>query len=169
MDRKRQWREKGTNKVSHSQTYYISSYAPDADALLKIVHGRWGIENRGHYVLDVIFGEDRNRSVRDYGLANLALLRRVCMNLVRVAPGAKGSWKGRIKQASWDYDSLKQLLSTPVPDRPLVSAKIENSEAAAPGQTSRTLAGKAEGIAGLQVHLAAPVRPSARLPEEAHS
>jgi predicted transposase YbfD/YdcC len=128
VERKRQWREKGTKRVSHSQTYYISSCAPDAGSLLKIVRGRWGIENRGHYVLDVIFGEDSNRSVRDYGPGNLALLRRVCMNLVRVAPGAKGSLKGRIKQAGWSHDILKQFLSTPVPDSPLVSTKTENSE-----------------------------------------
>ena len=128
VERKRQWREKGIKKVSSSQTFYISSCAPDAGALLKIVRGRWGIENRGHYVLDVIFGEDSNRSVRDYGPANLALLRRVCMNLVRVAPGAKGSLKGRIKQAGWNHDFLKQLLSTPVPNRPLASPKNENPE-----------------------------------------
>ena len=126
VERKRQWREKGTKKVSHSQTFYISSCAPDAGALLKIVRGRWGIENRGHYVLDVIFGEDRNRSGRDYGPANLALLRRVCMNLVRVAPGAKGSLKGRIKQAGWSHDILKQFLATPVPDSPLLPPKNEN-------------------------------------------
>ena len=128
VERKRQWREKGTKKVSHSQTFYISSCAPDAGALLQIVRGRWGIENRGHYVLDVIFGEDSNRSRRDYGPANLALLRRVCMNLVRVAPGAKGSLKGRIKQAGWSHDILKQFLSTPVPDSPLMPTKIDNAE-----------------------------------------
>ena len=128
VERKRQWREKGTKKVSHSQTFYISSCAPDAGALLQIVRGRWGIENRGHYVLDVIFGEDSHRSRRDYGPANLALLRRVCMNLVRVAPGAKGSLKGRIKQAGWSHDILKQFLSTPVPDSPLMPTKIDNAE-----------------------------------------
>ena len=116
VERRREWKERGESKTSESHTFYISSRAPDAPAILDLVRSRWGIENSGHYVLDVVFGEDGNRTRTDHGPANLSLLRRVCLNLVRVAPGVKGSLKSRIKRAGWSRDFLKELLSTEVPD-----------------------------------------------------
>jgi predicted transposase YbfD/YdcC len=116
VERRREWKERSESKTSESHTFYISSRAPDAPAILDLVRSRWGIENSGHYVLDVVFGEDGNRTRTDHGPANLSLLRRVCLNLVRVAPGAKGSLKSRIKRAGWSRDFLKELLSTEVPD-----------------------------------------------------
>jgi predicted transposase YbfD/YdcC len=116
VERERHWSERGQKKTSESHTFYISSCAPDAPALLDRVRSRWGIENSGHYVLDVVFGEDESRTRSDHGPANLSLLRRVCMNLVRVAPGVKGSLKSRIKRAGWNPNFLRELLETELPD-----------------------------------------------------
>lgn len=116
VERRREWKERGESKTSESHTFYISSRAPDAPSHLDLVRSRWGIENSGHYVLDVVFGEDGSRTRQDHGPANLSLLRRVCLNLVRVAPGVKGSLKSRIKRAGWNRDFLKELLSTQLPD-----------------------------------------------------
>ena len=44
--------------------YYVTSLAPadaDAKALLALIRGHWGIENRLHYVRDVTFEEDRSQ------------------------------------------------------------------------------------------------------------
>jgi predicted transposase YbfD/YdcC len=116
VERRREWKERKESKTSESHTFYISSRAPDAPAILDLVRSRWGIENSGHYVLDVVLGEDSNRTRQDHGPANLSLLRRICLNLVRVAPGVKGSLKSRIKRAGWSRDFLKELLSTEIPD-----------------------------------------------------
>lgn len=127
VERRRQWSERGVAKSSESHTYYITSREPDAASLLELVRSRWGIENSGHYVLDVVFGEDGSRARQDHGPANLSLLRRVCLNLVRVAPGVKGSLKSRIKRAGWNRDFLKELFSTPVPETPPSPQKKESS------------------------------------------
>ena len=126
VERRREWKERGVKKVSESHTFHISSRAPDAASHLSLVRSRWGVENSGHYVLDVVFGEDGNRTRQDHGPANLSLFRRVCLNLVRVAPGVKGSLKSRIKRAGWNRDFLKELLSTEVPDRGLLTPKEES-------------------------------------------
>lgn len=115
VERRREYKQAGVAKVSHSQTYHISSHTPDAEVLQGKVRSRWGVENRGHYVLDVLFGEDACRTRRDHGPANLALLRRICMNLVRLAPNIKGSLRSRIKRAGWNPNFLYDLLLVPVP------------------------------------------------------
>jgi predicted transposase YbfD/YdcC len=116
VERRREYKKAGVVKVSHSQTYHISSHAPDAETLQGKVRARWGVENRGHYVLDVLFGEDSCRIRKDHGPANLALLRRICLNLVRLAPNVKGSLRSRIKRAGWNPNFLYDLLLLPVPD-----------------------------------------------------
>jgi predicted transposase YbfD/YdcC len=115
VERRREWSERGEKKTSESHTFYISSLPAQASSLLSLIRSRWGIENSAHYVLDVVFGEDNSRIRQDHGPVNLSLLRRVCLNLVRIAPGAKGSLKSRIKRAGWSRDFLRELLLTQMP------------------------------------------------------
>ena len=44
--------------------FLLSKYIP-AKQLLSIVRSHWGIENQLHWVLDVVFNEDRNRTRKD--------------------------------------------------------------------------------------------------------
>ncbi len=49
------------DKVAEETVYGISSLAPqeaDAERLLALVRGHWGIENRLHWVRDMTLGED---------------------------------------------------------------------------------------------------------------
>jgi len=45
------------------------------------VRAHWGIENGLHWVLDVTMNEDGLRNRKDHGPENLALLRRLALNL----------------------------------------------------------------------------------------
>ena len=85
-----------------SQARYIrlSKYIP-AKQLLRIVRSHWGIENQLHWVLDVVFNEDRNRTRKDNAPENLAILRKLALNLVRSHPAAT-SLRQKIKRAGWD-------------------------------------------------------------------
>jgi hypothetical protein len=68
-------------KQSREVTYYITSRvaaAADARALAAQIRGHWGIENRTHWVRDVIFGED-SCQIRT-GVA--PEVRAACLNLV---------------------------------------------------------------------------------------
>ena len=69
-----------------------------------------GIENRLHWVLDVTCNEDQARNRKGYGSENLALLRKLALNLARLEPG-KGSMRGKLKRAGWDDNFLITILS----------------------------------------------------------
>ena len=60
--------------------YYLTSYAGTAAELGRWVRGHWGIENGLHWVLDVVFREDRSRIREENAGANLAMVRRVAVH-----------------------------------------------------------------------------------------
>jgi predicted transposase YbfD/YdcC len=90
---------------------YISSLKADAKELARAVRGHWGIENRQHWVLDVVFHEDQNRSRVNNAAENLALLRRLALNLVRNEGTKKASLRVKRRAAGWNEDLLMQILT----------------------------------------------------------
>ncbi len=90
--------------------YFLLSRRLAPDAALRVVRAHWGIENRLHWVLDVVFDEDRARSRKDHAGANLALLRRFALNLLQL-DGYKASIRRKIKRAGWQDDYLFSLLA----------------------------------------------------------
>jgi predicted transposase YbfD/YdcC len=101
-------REMGGERTTTSH-YYISSHAGTAAEFARWVRGHWDIENGLHWVLDVAFGEDRSRVREGNAGANLALIRRVAVALLRRAPGKGSSVTKRLK-AGWDDSYLLQVL-----------------------------------------------------------
>ena len=55
----------------------------DAEALLDLVRGHWGVENGLHRTLDVQFREDDCRIRTGHGPAVMGILRRAALNMVR--------------------------------------------------------------------------------------
>jgi predicted transposase YbfD/YdcC len=47
------------------------------------IRGHWGIENRLHWVKDVVFDEDRSSIHTGQAPANLSLLRAIALNVLR--------------------------------------------------------------------------------------
>jgi predicted transposase YbfD/YdcC len=78
--------------------------------LLAIVRQHWGVENRLHRTLDVVFREDASRTRLGHGPGNLSLLRKAALNMLRSLPG-KASIKTRIKEAGWSNEALNNLLT----------------------------------------------------------
>ena len=65
-----------------------------------------------HWVLDVTFREDDSR-VRDRTAArNLALLRRIALNLVGRDRSSTASARAKRKRAAWDDSYMLQLLAS---------------------------------------------------------
>jgi predicted transposase YbfD/YdcC len=89
--------------------YLLSKYIP-AKKLLRIVRSHWAIENQLHWLLDVVFDEDGNRSRKDNAPENLAILRRLAINIIRSHP-ASISIRQKIKTAGWDDSFLLGVLS----------------------------------------------------------
>jgi hypothetical protein len=62
-----------------------------------------------HWCLDVVFKEDQARNRKGHCAENLALLRKVALNLARQEP-SKGSMRGKLKRAGWDDTFLTTML-----------------------------------------------------------
>lgn len=77
--------------------------------LLHIKREHWGIENRLHWQLDVVLDEDMNRTRKDHGPENLAMLRRLALNIAR-ADKSKGSLAGKLRKCAWNDDALLKML-----------------------------------------------------------
>lgn len=97
-------------KVSTSRRSYIASRSLSAKDLADAVRAHWGIENKLHWVLDVVFHEDRSRLRKAHGATNMAIVRHFAINLVRSAKD-KSSIKTRRKCASWDTHYLLDILN----------------------------------------------------------
>ncbi len=97
-------------KITTETAYYLLSAPLPAERFGAVARHHWGIENGLHWVLDVTMNEDQTRNRKDNGPQNLALLRRLALNLARLEP-SKGSMKGKLKRAGWDNDFLAKLLS----------------------------------------------------------
>jgi predicted transposase YbfD/YdcC len=90
--------------------YFLLSKYVSAKRLLDIVRSHWAVENQLHWVLDVIFGEDANRTRKDEAPQNLAILRKMALNILRAHPD-KLSIRRKINAAAWDDAFLLSLLS----------------------------------------------------------
>jgi predicted transposase YbfD/YdcC len=105
-------RERVADGVRTSTThYYLSSHAGSAAVLAGFIRGHWGVEAM-HWVLDVAFGEDDSRVRERHAGANLAMVRRVAVSLLRRAPGRKkgATTPTKRKRAGWDDEFLLQVL-----------------------------------------------------------
>ena len=104
-------RQVGTGKTSHETHYYLTSLPPTASLVLGAVRAYWSIENSCHWVLDVVFGEDACRTRTKNADDNLAVLRKIALNLVRQHP-AKGTLKGKRYRSAVDEDFLLQVMQS---------------------------------------------------------
>ncbi|TWB12305.1 MULTISPECIES: ISAs1 family transposase, partial [Nitrospirillum] len=88
-------------KISRERRYFLSSAPLDARLFARAVRCHWHIENRLHWVLDVVFHDDLSRLRSACGPQNMAVVKHMAMNLIRNAPG-KQSLTVRRKKASWN-------------------------------------------------------------------
>ena len=95
--------------TSLERRYYLSSMPLDARLFAHAVRCHWHVENRLHWVLDVVFHEDLNRLRSGAGPQNMATVRHMAMNLLR-GQKDKHSIKVRRKSAAWDTAYLEALL-----------------------------------------------------------
>ncbi|SRR6266705_69491 len=92
------------------ERYFLLSRAYRRDEALRIVREHWSIENGLHWTLDVVLDEDLARNRKDNAPANLAILRRLALNVARAHPDTKTSMRGKLKRAAWDETFLFDML-----------------------------------------------------------
>jgi predicted transposase YbfD/YdcC len=64
-------------------SYYISSLSACATQFAQIIRGHWGIENRLHWVKDVVFQEDAIPLRHHNAASNWSLIRNIVINIAR--------------------------------------------------------------------------------------
>ena len=102
-------RAKLSDRCRQETRYYISSAGLTAEQAAEAVRGHWGIENRLHWMLDVVFKDDQSRLRKGNGAKNMAIVRHFAINLVRAAKD-KHTIKLRRKAAGWDPAYLAVIL-----------------------------------------------------------
>ena len=90
--------------------YYILSQQTTARRFGTLIRSHWGIENSLHWQLDMSFGEDQNRTRKDHAAANLAVLRRMGLSLLKNETSEKVGIKNKRLIAAWNTDYLYKVL-----------------------------------------------------------
>lgn len=83
-------------KTTLERRFYLSSLPADASRLLPAIRAHWSVENRLHWCLDVAFADDQMRVRTGHAAHNLAILKHITLNLIRLDPiKRKGGIKAR--------------------------------------------------------------------------
>lgn len=101
---------KATGKTSAETRFYISSQQLRPKKANEIVRGHWQVENSLHWVLDVIFGEDRSTKRSGNSAQNFSVLRKMAYNKLKSFEDPKVSMKRRIRKCALDEEYLEQVL-----------------------------------------------------------
>jgi predicted transposase YbfD/YdcC len=112
-------RSRRTNKATGREgawecRYFISNDGElTAKQLLERARAHWAIENQLHWTLDVVFHEDASRVRVRNAAANLSLIRRLALNILRTAPSKrKGrSLRRKRKVCGWRPDRLFEAIA----------------------------------------------------------
>lgn len=99
------------NKTPTTQTrYYFTSLNSNVREAANAIRSHWSIENNLHWVLDVHFKEDHCRTRSGYADANLALLRRLAVSVVKQYKPEKKSINSMMLRCTLRDDELLKML-----------------------------------------------------------
>ena len=97
-------------RTKRERRYHLCSAKLGAEFFGRAVRAHWGIENRLHWTLDVVFRDDLARLRTGHGPQNMAVVKHFALNLLRQARPAI-SLKNRRKLAGWSTDYLQTLIN----------------------------------------------------------
>jgi predicted transposase YbfD/YdcC len=87
--------------------YYISSFDTSAEQFAYLLRNHWSIENRLHWMLDVVFREDDARAKKNHSPLNLNILRKTALACLKRTPAEKrASIHRKMLRASLNPDFL---------------------------------------------------------------
>ena len=72
-----------TGEITKENRYFIISFENNIHDFSDAVRKHWGVENNLHAPLDIIFLEDKNKTLEKNGAKNLGILRRIVLNILK--------------------------------------------------------------------------------------
>lgn len=100
-----------TNSKCETATRYVALSRKLTPAkMAETVRAHWTVENQLHWVLDVVFDEDDARTRKDYGPENLATIRRLAQNILRMHPSTNRI-SSKMRRAMWRKDFFYELFA----------------------------------------------------------
>ena len=99
-------------EVEYSTRYFVSSlHYERIDDFMRAVRKHWHIEVDWHWSLDVSFREDHCQVRIGHAPENLAILRRIALNLLKQEKSHKNGISCRRKTAGWDNEYVLKVLT----------------------------------------------------------
>lgn len=111
------------HEVERSTRYFLTSLEYEGiDDFMRAIRQHWHIEINLHWSLDVSFREDLNRVRLGHAAENLAMVRRIALNLLKQEKTHKNGISCRRKAAGWNNQYLLKVLKA---DSNLITTKKE--------------------------------------------
>lgn len=97
------------SKYSVEERFFINSINADPECFAGAVRGHWDVENRLHWRLDVIFGDDLSRIKKGNGAAIMTSIKHICLNLFE-QEGSSISMAKKRRKAAWSDKFRSKVL-----------------------------------------------------------
>lgn len=101
---------RANGKVAKTVHYVALSKPLSPRRMLEVTRAHWSVENHLHWRLDVVFNEDDARTRKNYGPQNLAVLRRIALDILRAHPDTR-SLARKMKLAAWKKEFFYDLFA----------------------------------------------------------
>ena len=115
IDSHRTFKKTGENQ---EETRYYMASLDVAQQISNAIRSHWGIENKVHWCLDMIFNEDSSSKRKGFAAQNFSLINKIVLNLIRKHKETdkeeyrkRASLKSRRKMAAYDDEYLLELLN----------------------------------------------------------
>jgi len=97
-------------KLTTAMRYIALSKRLSPARVLEVTLTHWSVENNLHWQLDVVFHEDDARTRKNYAPQNLAVIRRMALDILRSHPADK-SIARKMKLAAWKKSFFFELFA----------------------------------------------------------
>ncbi len=103
-------RRTADGKSTTAMRYVALSKRLSPARVLEVTRTHWSVENDLHWQLDIVFHEDDARSRKNYAPENLAVIRRMALDILRSHPADK-SIARKMKLATWSKPFFFELFA----------------------------------------------------------
>jgi predicted transposase YbfD/YdcC len=90
--------------------YYISSLPSEAERIGKAIRGHWSVENKCHWVLDVVFAEDQSLITQGTAPENLRVVNLLAAKMLKEEKSCKKGIRAKQFKAALDNGYLHKVL-----------------------------------------------------------